>query len=364
MVIAEGVRSYWAEQKPADILAGLSIDNSIFLKYLPIEWDSDPERTVPFQKTVIDLGAGNGKLERQLKNLNRWAYGITALDINELAMNNLSEEDIRSGVGDVTKWSEGLGTESILKVESFDAVVAQAVTPSLLDDNENEWKAMFDAMDMWLKPGGFFIFNDFRAADMYYAPLAKQIGGEAAQKIMESWSRRYENNQKAFIKLRLPKRTFAVGKVGTEGKMLENGSVKDLLRLYENKEIFERFARHIDPVEVDHKLRGLMNYQLREQSFSYYLSRGQHGLLAPVALQVWQKPEIYRYEHNQYGLNINRLDITSIALQRFEDLKAEAQRSEYDNYFVLALARIIRHAPDSQILPLYRLMKEFRKWRK
>ncbi|TXH02156.1 MAG: class I SAM-dependent methyltransferase [Candidatus Moraniibacteriota bacterium] len=208
-------REYWERVKPDDIVQGLWIEPSKIVQYLPrIEREVGRTDLWPWFYDVYDLGAGSGKLAKELNAVGHLL--VKAVDINPAIAQlkiPISHEfpellSLDGRVGDVTIWSQGFGKDSILRVERIDAVIAQAVMPSLLGDAGMEWKKMLDVAAMWIAPSGYLFLHDFMLDDNYYSPIARLVGEEEYRRHMWLWHQRYRNNQEAFRHLGLPKGGF------------------------------------------------------------------------------------------------------------------------------------------------------------
>lgn len=360
--LTEISHQYWENLRPQEVVQGLNIDIGLIQKYLPrVEREPGRPDLWPWFYDIYELGAGNGELSDRLANVGH--YSVHAIDINP-SIQDVSVVDYDSpkflygAVGDVTQWSQGIGKDSILRLERIDAVVAQAVMPSLLGDNGLEWKKMLDSAAMWVAPSKYIFLNDFRAADYYYSPLAKQLGPAEWQSQMNTWHQRYKRNQDAFGNLGLPNRAFAVGKPGTEGKFLELGNPRQLQELYRRKDLFERFAQHVDPIEVNLHMRRL-GFTLLEENYSSYKSRGASKLLAPQVLQVWQKGSKYQYDHVSRGLDVNDASWEQQALEKYHALKETCEKAGV-SYFRTAAHLVAVHAPKSQFEAVMKLGDQFK----
>lgn len=358
------MREYWSRAKASEIVHGLTLDTELITKYLP-RVERDPSRTDlwPWFYNIYELGAGGGELARKMVAVGHFL--VSAIDINPLIeqlKKPISPEypktlSLDGRAGDVTSWSQGIGRDSVLHLERIDAVIAQSVMPSLLGDGGKEWEKMLDAAAMWIAPNKYLFLHDFRAADYYYSPIAKVIGPKEWQEQMYIWHERYRRNQEAFAHLRIPKRAFAVGKPGTDGKILELGSVSELKELFSREDCFERFAQHVDPIEVNLHMRRL-GFTLVEEKYDFYQSRGNRELLTPQVMQVWKKGSVFQYDPITRGLDISDPSWEQVALERYHK-KKELCESLNLKYFWTTLDEVAKYAPHSQLQSILHLRDQF-----
>lgn len=352
-------RNYWAEQRLENIVHGIQpISVDLIEKYLP-RVERDPPSSLPWMSELLELGPGRGKLAKDLAAAGH--YRVKAIDINPATSGlNASNGGLRTlecHIGDVTKWADGFDEDAILRLERVDGVIIEALLASMLTSGGEEWKKVLDVASMWIAPSKYLFINDFWRGDRYRANVSNALGAGEAASVRNGWRRRYMENQKAFNHLGLPPTGFIVGKPGTVGKEWELGDA-DKLRALHRSPWFERFAQHVDPVEVSLHLRRL-GFQMVEELPNFYQSRGSRRLVTPTSIQVWQKESTFRYNHVTKGLDVTDPLWEYKALSRYHELLKLA-RSVLPGqlaYFVLALELVALHAPPSQKEHVLRLKR-------
>jgi hypothetical protein len=361
--LEEANNNFWVQQPFPGIVHGIDLDIGLIPKFLPRVERDDSGMFWPWFYDILELGAGNCNLATQLAALDY--IRVHAIDLNpkisdveKVKDDGLARLTVLSGhQGNATRWGEGVGKESILKLERFDAVVVQALVPSLLSNHGNEWKDMLDVVSMWLAPDKYFYFNDFRAGDYFYSPLAQMVGATEWRRQMKMWETRYLRNQEAFENLGIPKRAFIVGKPGTEGKTLEMGNVKQLRELYGREDCFERFAQHVDPNDTNLHLRRL-GFSLVYEKYSGYRSRGLSDLIAPTSMQVWKKTKEFQYDYIAKGLDVTDPGWEIVALDRYHKMKNFCEADSI-NFFWEALDIVAKNSPPSQRSSVLNLRDQF-----
>lgn len=107
-------------------------------------------------KTVLDIGAGEGKNAVYLANL---GAHVTALDVSPIALGRFEQQpDFADCKDRITRMEESMSNADF-PPSSFDIIVAYGVLHCL--DSRGEVFEMLTRIMGWLKPNGFFICATF-----------------------------------------------------------------------------------------------------------------------------------------------------------------------------------------------------------
>ncbi len=299
--------------RPDEITSGTRFPLDLLEKYL---------REFSGYGILLDVGCGRGDYWEKIKS--KVNLVIKGLDLNPKVVERINKTDwpffayegnIATGTG-LEQYGRFAGM-----IESHQAVLAQALFPSLV--SPREWQRALKIIDVLLQPGGYLLVTDFARADEResYVKLLKEgeVGENQVRDNILRWKWRYQQNRLAFPDL--ADLSFLVAKPGPS-KFLEWGDWKTLRWLSEGGQ-FERFARHMNTKDWSDFLRGNREYILRERRWTRWFSRG--GGWYPGIIEVWQKPDTYRYHPWMSGLNGNSSDLWDERMRR----KGSPHRADY-----------------------------------
>ncbi len=254
------------------------------------------ERFLPRAGFILELGSGTG--EKALRLQSR-GYGVTTTDVMTGAIEACKRRGLVATYKDATTYEFAeWGMTSIVYMETQDGVCMEGVLPSLI---RGKWKKSLDMADIHLRPGGYLFLSDVQVVGEDENPLMDcSYPIEERQAYVQSWQRRYENNEK----IGLPRHTFVVAKPG-EKKHLEWGSPNELNQLVES-DAFERLAQHVSSEEVIMHLNCL-GYSIVAFESKIWQTRVKDKVL-PGYVLVAKKGQRYKYHPWKRGSTIGEYE--------------------------------------------------------
>ena len=266
----------------------------------------------------MEMGAGKGNTAKWLRQTHG-AFILTS-DINPKAVEIQEKNGLLGVVSDARKIQIDDWNGISFYLEYFPLIYMEGL---LCNQKGKDINNVITSAWSFLSPGGHLLIADIRNAASANTAFSNL---ENHQQLIHDWYKRYKKNQEAFnlLGLKLPPDHFMVFKPG-EYKYREWGSPQDLVRGFNDPEVFERIARHLGPNSIKKIIRKLPGLEIVEELDEVFYSRT--GPLNGWVLHMVKGPRYQLYPWYK--------DMTKNQRQNYQDIRRFESRANpryWDDY--------------------------------